>query len=62
MACVVWHAEKPAVCTFDTPPCVPATRPHVSNMWALAGTQKKTHVELSLAPEVHQVTTGSYPS
>ena len=29
VVCVVWHAEKPSVCTFNTSPCVPATRPHV---------------------------------
>ena len=31
--CLMWHAEKPAVCTFETSPCVPATRPHDLYMW-----------------------------
>ena len=26
---LVWQAEKPAVCTFETSPCVPRTRPQV---------------------------------
>ena len=37
--CVVWHAEKPAVCTFKTSPCVRAPRPHVVTTCGLgAGT------------------------
>ena len=32
------HVQNASVCTFKTPPCVPAPSPHVGNMWLGAGT------------------------
>ena len=52
--CMCVGCGVPAVSTFETP-CVHSKRPLCSG-----STSKKTHAEFSLAPEVHQVTAGSY--
>ena len=57
---VVCTFETPSVCTYITCGRFADTHGDVLNVHMGVVSSKKTHIELSFAPEVHQVTAGSY--